>query len=123
MGNRYSTRCELKKYLGTRVRVSGEIQQISSCHSHLGSEYTVACVVHIRHVRSGEYLTQHVWIPVAFLPGGVKEGDIVVFDAEVVEYSKGYCGPREGLRKERPFRTDYTLRRVTNAGVISGTEQ
>jgi hypothetical protein len=107
-------RDELAKREGHRVRVQAKIERYGSTPD--GSRYLL---VDVRDAKSGELLTEHLWMSIGPWAVGMREGDVIAFDATVAQYVKGYFGRRQDIidAKASPS-IDYHLDQPANAQVV-----
>lgn len=95
---------KLKKFKTSRLNgLNAKVNTYGSgIDSNLGC--IVKCISLIDIIKDGELLTDHVWvnIPGSLDIAGIKKGDKIVFDADVVAYNKG---PR-GHKKPTDFKLD-----------------
>jgi hypothetical protein len=99
---------------GERIRVRARIEEYGT-----NGQESVYLLIDVRDAASCELLTDHLWMPIGTWARGMRQGDIIEFDATVAPYVKGYFGQRQDvLRARRLPSVDYHLEDPTNAEVI-----
>ncbi len=104
----------LHERVGQCIRVRTKIERYGSTPN--GSKYLLTDV---RDANSGDLLTDHLWMPIGNWAAGLREGDVVVFDAKVEPYVKGYLGRRtEVIDAAMSPSLDFHLTDPSNAEVV-----
>jgi hypothetical protein len=117
------SRRALDSLVGRRVSVEA-IYVRTGVRSARGREYLTVLLRRVRDAATGYLLADHVW----FSRGnvwrnvGLRRGDIVRFDARVVEYRTGYWGPNRVYRAVTPPRVEYKLMPPVNLTIVGHRE-
>jgi hypothetical protein len=106
-------RQELRERCGLRGRFSGTFRRFGKKTGYKGVPVQTALLVDIRDA-AGQPLSDHLWFTVGkrIASLALSPGDVVVFEARVIAYTKGYQGRRaeeEWEWEAHPVQRDYRL--------------
>lgn len=102
---------------GCLAQQVGQTLRVRAVYARTGTRkvghrsYPTVLLVDVRDVETGALLTDHLW----FNRGGLwqrvspVQGDVVTFEARVIEYRTGYWGPNRVRQILEPARSDYRL--------------
>lgn len=104
-------RKKLAKYEGQRLRFKGTFEGFGTRDGWVGRVPTIV----LRNVKlcgTRKVLTDHLWFDLTkeFERAELEEGDIVMFDARVERYTKGYKGRDFERQLEAPLEEDFKLK-------------
>lgn len=107
-------RTNLKKLNGIRKRFHGTFERFGTKQGWKGLLPTIL-LRDVIDISTKRIVTQHLWFNLTkqFKILDLKEGDVVMFDARVKQYIKGYAGYREDVQWEKPLEEDYKLSHPT----------
>ena len=116
-------RKRLKKYEGQRLRFKGTFERFGTRNGRVGVIPTIV----LRNVKlcgSRKVLTDHLWFNLTkeFERAELEEWDIVMFDARVERYTKGYKGRDWERQLEAPLEEDLKLKWPTKVVKIKRPE-
>lgn len=107
-------RTNLKRINNMRKRFKGIIDSFGTKN---GWKYPLPTILltNITDLSTNQIVTDHLWFNLTkgFKDLNLKEGDIVMFDARVKPYYRGYKGYREEVQWEHPIEQDYKLSHPT----------
>ena len=68
-------------------------------------------------VAENKLVADHVWFTYSkvFEASGIREGDVITFDARIKRYAKGYINKALGIKKQT---TDFKLSHPTNVTIV-----
>jgi hypothetical protein len=107
--------------IGTRTTFRGTFERLGTKNGYMGPEKTVL-LKDIENI-GGKIICDHLWFNLTkgFSRLGLRQGDVVEFDARVTKYEKGYKGRRWDVYK--PIETDYKLSHPTKVKKVIGTRE
>lgn len=106
---------DLKKINGLRMQFIGRFVRFGQKNGYKGPLPTLL-LQDVKMVGAPDIKTDHLWFNVTkrFAALDLKEGDMVLFDARVTEYLKGYQGYKEDAQYDKPVQVDFKLSHPTN---------
>lgn len=115
-------RRHLQALAGQRLRFVGVFARFGIKHGYRGPERTVLLRDVCLNSAPDAVVTDHIWFTCGktFDRLHLHPGDLVVFNARVTEYEKGYQGRRAEETGEAWSARDYRLERPTQAEKIAG---
>lgn len=106
-------RQDLARLDGVRRRFEGVFVRFGKKVAYKGEPLTTVLLKGVIDISSQKIVTDHLWFTMGkqFAELGLKEGDVVRFDARVSEYVKGYRGRRDedDFGDFKPLERDYRL--------------
>lgn len=106
-----SGRKELAKRDGQRFRIKAKVERFGKKRGWKGSEIDTILFCDVVDAKTGQALTDHLWMTAGKWSQGLVAGSIIAFDARVDDYIKGYRGRREDVYS--PMSRDWHLERPT----------
>ena len=99
-GNRGNlTRQRLAQLHGTRADFTATFREIAEARGR--SRKRVALIQNIKRQDTGEWITDHMWLPALKWTKDLRPGDRIAFSARVGIYRRGYMGNKLEDRLER----------------------
>jgi len=110
-------RNQLAKHDGTRKKFRGVFVRFGKKANYQGYTDMTILLTSIIDVETNQVVTDHLWFNYTkgFEDAGIKEGDVIEFEARIKEYKKGYVNARAGIRNRS---RDYKLSHPTQIKVI-----
>ena len=118
---------KLKENNGLRKEFVGTFVRFGSKTNYKGYPETTILLANIQLSNSKKIFTEHLWFMMTkeFDKIGLKEGDLISFQARTKEYWKGYKGHRyddEEYLNEHPIEKDYKLSHPTKVQLLKRKE-
>ena len=112
-----------RQVMGSRL---GQAITVTAIYSRTGTrrngsrDYPTVLIRNVRDAVTGELLTDHLWFNrgAVWRKAQLVEGDVVRFEARVIEYHTGYWGPNRVRQALEPARCDYRLTPPTTITVV-----
>lgn len=113
-------RIDFKMIDGQRMEFYGIFIRFGKKSSFRGLPKTTILLENIRCTKYPDVQCDHLWFNMTkeFEKIGLKEKDVVRFEARVKEYYKGYKGYKEEVQLEKPIEKDYKLSHPTKVILI-----
>jgi hypothetical protein len=110
-------RTTLAKDLGERKRFKGIFVRIGKKTNYKGYSEDTILLQNIIDVSENLQVADHIWFTFSkvFEEAGIREGDLIAFDARVKDYKKGYVNKALNMRKRK---TDFKLSHPTKVEII-----
>lgn len=111
-------RTELSKSNGERKRFSGIFVRIGKKKNYNGYSEDTILLQKITDLTDNRIVADHVWFTFskAFEDAGIREGDVIAFDARVKRYKKGYVN---NALKHNSRKEDFKLSHPTKVEVLT----
>jgi hypothetical protein len=111
------TRTKLGSAEGERKVFKGTFSKYGKKVNYKGHSEPTVLLVGITDVTNNEVVTDHAWF--SFTKGfekiNPKEGDVLVFEARIKEYRKGYVNKKYGINNQRK---DFRLSHPTKISIV-----
>ncbi len=108
------------KYLkGNHYAFEGVVQRFGTKAKTDGIAKDTFMVKNIRLANKQTVICDHIWLYLKKDLNTVKLGDIIVFEAHITKYEKGYKGVK--LESFRPVEEDYHLYKIKNLKIVGHT--
>ncbi|MEM4099028.1 MAG: hypothetical protein QXW57_04695 [Candidatus Micrarchaeaceae archaeon] len=107
--------------MGTRGEFIATVSRFGTKTGWNGEMIKTVLLTNVK--RDGKLVTDHVWFVVGKRLSGLKEGDVVKFQARVQEYVKGYRGWKEDIIIDNPPSVDLKLSFPTKVEIVDTTEK
>ena len=99
----------LKKYSRQRLRFVGTVSRFGSKRAPSGrTKRPTVLLLDVHLYSTKESVAEHVWLIGGKWSKNLRVGDVVVFQARVTRYQKGYKGVH-GREEIKPIQDDYRL--------------
>jgi hypothetical protein len=110
-------RTTLAKNQGERKRFKGVFVRIGKKTNYNGYSEDTILLQNITDLSDNRQVADHVWFTFSkgFENAGIREGDLIAFDARVKSYKKGYVNKDLNMRERK---TDYKLSHPTKIEII-----
>jgi hypothetical protein len=110
-------RTALGKNEGERKRFRGTFVRIGKKKNFKGYSEDTILLEDIIDIAGNDRVADHVWFSFTkiFEDAGIREGDIITFDARISRYSKGYVNKGLGLKKRA---MDFKLSHPTKVEIV-----
>jgi hypothetical protein len=114
-----ATRTHLQVRVGQTVQVVAVFDRRGENRAK-GQESGTVLVRDVRDVRTGELLADHLWFNngSTWKKAALKRGDVVVFEARVIEYRVGHWGQDTIEQVLNPPRIDYRLKHACELKLV-----
>ena len=108
------------KYLkGNSYAFEGVVQRFGIKNKKKGKSKDTFMVKNIKLANQRTVICDHIWLYLKKDIDNIKLGDVIIFDAHIASYEKGYKGIK--LESFRPVETDYHLYKIKNLKVVGHT--
>ena len=110
-------RAALSKSDGERKRFTGIFIRIGKKTNYKGYSEETILLKQITDISENRLVADHVWFTFSkvFEDAGIREGDLIAFDARIKSYKKGYVNSARNMRKRK---TDFKLSHPTKIEII-----
>jgi hypothetical protein len=110
-------RTKLASAEGERKSFKGTFSKFGKKVSYKGYSEETVLLINIIDVENNEVVTDHAWFSLTkgFEKINPKEGDVLIFEARIKEYKKGYVNKRAGINNQRK---DFRLSHPTKISLV-----
>ena len=110
------------KYLkGNSYAFEGVVQRFGIKNEQNRKSKDTFMVKNIKLANQNTVICDHIWLYLKKDIGTLKLGDVIIFEAHITAYEKGYKGVK--LESFRPVMADYHLYKIKNLKVVGHTFQ